>query len=228
MKKTFIVSIVVSLVLMLIPVFFYLWYFRNSMITPDPQAWGSLGDYFGGLLNPIISVANLFVLGYLTYLIALQTARDSKNLFILERRMLAYDELAKFIKPINSFTAKMNSIMSLIPKYEQLPPIEGAQRMVRVYEDLRDLSFVFSEFYFALHEFNPRYGHLFKYNFNSTEYKDLLAESKRVSTLMTTLVGDHQAVARLPSEQRDLEKFANLLFPVFVALRSEVETKPAD
>lgn len=35
-------------------------FFKNG-ISQDPADWGALGDYFGGLMNPIISFATLMV-----------------------------------------------------------------------------------------------------------------------------------------------------------------------
>jgi uncharacterized membrane protein len=224
-RTLLLVFVTIFLALILIPIIAYVWRFGKMGIASDPQTWGELGDYFGGLLNPIISLASLSVLGYITYLVAEQTNKESKNLFILERRMLAYDEISKFIKPLNSFTQKMGIAISMVPIYEKLPSEQAAQHMLKVYEELKDLSSVFMEFYFTLFEFNARYGHLFQYDFNSKEYKDLLTESKRVSEMMSNLVSNHKNTSKLSNDERTLTKFQSLLFPVFVELRAEVETK---
>lgn len=226
MKKyrlLFILGVFVLFLILLIP--FYVWNFKESGIASDPQAWGVLGDYFGGILNPIISLASLFILGCLTYLVAKQTNKESKNIFILERRMLADDELAKYVKSINAFTPRMESAMSLMPVYEKLPAEQALPYTIKVLEELKELSTTYREFHFTLFEFNPRYGHLFKYDFNSQEYKDLLAESKRVSQLMAKLVTDHKNISEVERTEFTIPvKFAEMVFAVFVKLRSEVET----
>lgn len=208
-----------------IPIAFYVHQFGDSGIASEPQVWGVLGDYIGGVLNPIISFASLCVLGYLTYLVAQQTNEESKKLFILERRMQAYDELAKFIKPINSMTARMSSALSMLPIYSKLPNDQALPYTLKVYEELKVLANVFMEFHFTLFEFNIRYGHLFKYDFNLEEYRALMSESRRVSEMMSGLVSNHEGIYNLPEDQRDLKKLRDLLFPVFVALRKEVDTK---
>lgn len=39
----------------------YAWTFRHLPHHQDPGAWGTFGDYFGGLLNPVVSTLTLFV-----------------------------------------------------------------------------------------------------------------------------------------------------------------------
>lgn len=40
----------------------YVLNFRNSSISNNPSDWGVLGDYLGGVLNPLISLITLFFL----------------------------------------------------------------------------------------------------------------------------------------------------------------------
>ncbi len=40
---------------------FYFAYFFRSSISSDPSDWGTLGDYFGGLMNPVVSFVTLLV-----------------------------------------------------------------------------------------------------------------------------------------------------------------------
>lgn len=226
MKKyrPLIVFLVILFTLIGIPIVIYVWNFRQAEVASDPTAWGVLGDYFGGILNPIISLASLCVLGYLTHLVAQQTNKESKSLFILQRRMAAFDELAKFLKSLNSFVPRLNSLTSMKSVYEKLPDGQGLPYIVKTFEDLRVLNTAFIEFYFALFEFRLRFGHLFKYNFNSQEYRDLLQESKRVSEMMTKLISEHESFNKLPEAEQNLKKLADLIVPVFTKLRSEVET----
>lgn len=40
----------------------YILNFSNNSISNNPSDWGVLGDYFGGILNPLISLVTLFFL----------------------------------------------------------------------------------------------------------------------------------------------------------------------
>lgn len=53
--------------------------FHNSNISSNPADWGVLGDFFGGVTNPIISLATLFFVAktYITQIAELDSARES-------------------------------------------------------------------------------------------------------------------------------------------------------
>lgn len=57
----------------------YIINFHNKSISHDPADWGVLGDFFGGITNPIISLATLFFVAktYLTQIAELDSARES-------------------------------------------------------------------------------------------------------------------------------------------------------
>lgn len=55
LKKMF----TVLFILIAIVILAYVFNFRHSPISKSPEAWGQLGDYFGGTINPIISLCAL-------------------------------------------------------------------------------------------------------------------------------------------------------------------------
>lgn len=52
---------VVLLIAAVLLVSIYVWVFYALPWTSDPSAWGSFGDYMGGLLNPIVSTMTLII-----------------------------------------------------------------------------------------------------------------------------------------------------------------------
>lgn len=226
-NRNFVLGIVGLMLLVVgaLPAYYYLKMFGHASLSSQPENWGVFGDYIGGVYNPIISLASLLTLAYLTYLVAKQTGEESKRLFILQRRMEAYDEVAKYLSPINSFNGKLKSSMSMVATYQKLPPDQAIQCMLKLLEEVKNHCNFYPEFYATLQSFNVRYGHLFKYDLNSKEYRDLVEETLRLSDIMSTLVSDFDNIKKLPEDQRDLKKLRDLLFPVVVALRKEVETK---
>lgn len=50
------------IVCMIIVIASYVINFKNSQVSNNPADWGVLGDYFGGILNPLISLMALFFL----------------------------------------------------------------------------------------------------------------------------------------------------------------------
>lgn len=55
----------------------YTYKFSGNGLSSSPEAWGQLGDYMGGLLNPILSLINICVFVMLT--IVIQNATDKHN-----------------------------------------------------------------------------------------------------------------------------------------------------
>ncbi|MDR7019582.1 hypothetical protein [Aeromonas salmonicida] len=71
-----VVSVVISIALVICT---YIINFHNKFISHDPADWGVLGDFFGGITNPIISLATLFFVAktYVTQIAELDSARES-------------------------------------------------------------------------------------------------------------------------------------------------------
>lgn len=81
--------ILVSIIIVLLP---YILKFGILNISSSPESWGPFGDYFGGVLNPIIGILNLIVLTYLS--INLVHEDEERNKFTLQ-------ELAKPLANFN-------------------------------------------------------------------------------------------------------------------------------
>lgn len=60
----------------------YMVNFQNNSISKDPGDWGALGDYLGGILNPLISIMTLFFVAktYLTQKSELLRMKESAEL----------------------------------------------------------------------------------------------------------------------------------------------------
>lgn len=72
---------VCACVLITVPLSYYL-YFNQYGASDDPERWGQFGDFFGGVLNPIISLINLIILMYLS--IRLVKDEDERNKWTLQ------------------------------------------------------------------------------------------------------------------------------------------------
>ncbi|ENJ7409892.1 hypothetical protein AB1867_002308 [Salmonella enterica] len=62
------ILLLIVTILSLSIIMIYINNFYSLRISKDPSDWGALGDYFGGLLNPLISIITLFFVAktYLT------------------------------------------------------------------------------------------------------------------------------------------------------------------
>lgn len=103
-QKVLIISAIIILLLAtVLPVLAFLMRFSGYSISDSPEHWAMFGDYIGGTINPIIAIASLVVLIYITILVSKNEQDNEKNRFLLERKMIAYDELAKHISNLAKF-----------------------------------------------------------------------------------------------------------------------------
>lgn len=74
-KKELLTWIILTMLIMMLPISFFLYNFYDSEISDDIGKWGAFGDYFGGLLNCIFSLLSVIV----TIYIALKLSNIEKN-----------------------------------------------------------------------------------------------------------------------------------------------------
>lgn len=87
--------IIIFLILIAV-VFFYL-IMKEVKITDEAQHWGTVGDFFGGILNPIFA---LFAFYWLTYSVRLQTKELAETRNELKKAASAQEESARHQKAI--------------------------------------------------------------------------------------------------------------------------------
>jgi hypothetical protein len=65
--------------------------FHDRPFSDDPAHWGQAGDFIGGLLNPIVSLATLVITVYIAFLLKEHEEKQS-NLQITTQRLLLAKE----------------------------------------------------------------------------------------------------------------------------------------
>jgi hypothetical protein len=68
--------VVIALVLALLILIAYLWRFGGMPISDRTGTWGEFGDYFGGVMNPIIGLATVFLV-FITFTLQRRELRAS-------------------------------------------------------------------------------------------------------------------------------------------------------
>ena len=187
-RKIFKICIVLTAILIFTPIISYLIYFGKNDVTNDPILWGVFGDYLGGILNPVFSLASLIVLGYLTYLISEQSNKRNQDLFILEKRMEAYDDLTKHFKEINLVHKKVSQSIIFMNVFEKLDSEKRTEHLFTTLKELAAITSTFTDFYHTLFSFNARYGYLFEYDFSCLEFTALVKETKVISDSYDSIV----------------------------------------
>lgn len=99
MKNSTLLKIVWAISLLLIVTIPFTYYCNvNDFGTSNkPEQWGQFGHFFGGILNPLLSILNLIVLTYLS--IRLVKDDDNRNKFTLQELARPYGDITFDRKP---------------------------------------------------------------------------------------------------------------------------------
>lgn len=123
----------------------YSYYFYNQGVSRDSEQWGQFGDFFGGILNPILSLFNLLIL-YVVFLKEL--ARDKKNSDDDKDRHL--EILYESVRPLGEFHLGLVNQISIIFKNHGVGPLIIKKILViRQDQVIEDLGETTSKIHFA-------------------------------------------------------------------------------
>ncbi len=101
--KTFLIVFGILLFIALtIPILFYTGNFWGQNISDDTQVWGTFGDYFGGIFNPLIAIANLIIFIKLTLIVADMQDKSTKQSLIFEKKILSSGLMHDSIKELSN------------------------------------------------------------------------------------------------------------------------------
>ncbi len=87
-RKLIIILCVVSGIILVSTVCIFLVKFHNQNISNDIANWGQFGDYFGGVLNPLLALINLVILAILS--IRLVKIEDDRNKWTIKELARPY------------------------------------------------------------------------------------------------------------------------------------------
>jgi hypothetical protein len=170
-KKTLNLTIFIFTICLVIPAIFYSINFWGSNLSKTPAVWGAFGDFFGGILNPIIALFGTIILGYLTYEISKQSSDQNLNLFLTQQKIIAYQKIASLKSEIDAAYNNAKMRKGLIVKFSELEEKEVAKD--QYIKGIEDLIMSSSNLQISIANFPINYGHLFSYDFESDKYKSL-------------------------------------------------------
>ena len=179
-KKFVKILIGLLLIILTIPIILFVLQFGSYKISEDVKDWSNAATYFGGFLGILISLFSLIILGYITYLINKQSNIENKKTNLLMRKLDAYNELTSYLPKLLYFLpAASRKITSSNHHFEKSKDIENPKYQEEVKELIQHLEF-FLHFHLYLVCFQPRYEHLFDYNFKNKDYIELEKKSNEL------------------------------------------------
>jgi hypothetical protein len=160
------------MLLISIPIILFIIHFKNQLVSIDIEKWAYFGEYFGGILSPIISLLSLIIIGYLTFIVSKYSNEENKNLHYLKLKLEAYDELAKQLPILATIGVEAYNIMKTYKYRLNNHRTNDDNYLDQTRSDLRKNNLLVLQFGSFLHNFKLRYSHLFHYNFNSRSYQE--------------------------------------------------------
>jgi len=183
-----IIGFIVSLMIISLPILSFYLKFKNQGLSNSLTDWATFGDYIGGSVNTIISFLSLIILGYLTYIVSKESISENKKMNLLMKRLDSYNELTYYIPKINLFAPTMNRMIASISKdLDNLEILDDESFKKKKDLTIKNL-ILFSEFHYFLFSFNVRFGHLYKYDFNSEEFELLLESSNQIHEFFEQII----------------------------------------
>lgn len=224
--------VVISIILLVLLIFAF--NFHDQQVSKDVADWGVFGDFMGGVLNPVISLASLIILGYITLVISKESTKENKNLFLFERSMVAYQEFTSYLPKIE-LTGKnildkitlMNSKMDTLKEMDRDIREELITSQEIVFNEIK----IFSEFYYYLESFNDQYGLLFKYDFSNHDFLKLIICTEKVMLFFDKLkfsLGSRQEKKDFEVMAKVIELQIKLMKSIIFELKLELDEKLND
>lgn len=223
-KRLFKKIIIVFIIILVIPITTFIINFKKHSVSNLISDWGAFGDYFGGILNTIISFLSLIILGLLTYYISKQSNDENKKVNLLMRKLDSYDELTKHLPEVNQFLPNLDKSCRLLTNKfsnELIDPLEIKEEKKELFYSIS----TFSDFYYFLYSFNARYGHLFNYDFDSENFKLLLKKGSELNDHFKSVKDSFEFGENKYSafEVNVLKDFFDLLVKFINGIREELE-----
>lgn len=224
-------SSIIGILILTVPVLMYL-YNIGYTASKDSSKWAEFGDYYGGVVNTIISICSLAVLVYITFYV---TSRQGQSLFIFQKRIDAYEQLSKYIFEFNLTPQKLSKstflltqkLKSISKKIDTLN-IDFNEYFETEFKELQNHALFYDEYSIFIFTFKVRYSHLFKYDFDSDLFKELLNQSKEISIEMNKhskgffQFGNHD-LSHIEKAQQLTNEHKEYLADFINAIRKEIE-----
>ncbi|MDT0678817.1 hypothetical protein [Autumnicola musiva] len=102
---------IVLVIALLIPTAFFIFQFSEMEISKNIQNWGNFADFFGGVFNPILAIANLVIFVKLTLIVAEMEDKSTKQALNQEKKILTsglmHDSIKELSVVLNSLGEKI-------------------------------------------------------------------------------------------------------------------------
>ena len=163
--------IYIGFVLILVPIITFVSVFGNYPLSKIQSDWSDFATYINGVLTPIITLLSFLILRNIYFEIEKFSSKETHNLFFIQRRINAYEELQKYIQEFSQLSLKFHQIKN----FGKSPLFHDKQKVNEsIIMDIKELSNFCSNLYHYVYYFSRRYNHLFENDIKSDTYIKLI------------------------------------------------------
>lgn len=180
-NRKFLISFVLifsTVILLVIGVFVY--NFWKNPFSKSPIDWGASADFLGGMINPIVGVANVIVLGYLTLIVSRYSSNESKKLIIYQAKKEAYEELMKFTRNVRNLPNELGLFNLELGIMIECGGDDAKKLKSDIFNLYIQIIHSMSQLTSDLFMFREKYSYLLNYDFNCKEYRELVEEYSQI------------------------------------------------
>jgi hypothetical protein len=120
------------------PIVLFIVQFAHLPLSENPKNWGEAGDYFGGMLNPIISLVGVAVTIYIAYHVQKLSKQQGAQQMEIQKKLLLtefrYKVLTDLQEKVNAATSKIEIIIST-----NQSPQDELDVLIREFNRLHDI-----------------------------------------------------------------------------------------
>lgn len=174
-KKGLQLFAIISILIILTPIFVFLLKFNNQSISEVQSDWADFATYLNGILTPIIALLSLIILIYIYLFIQKLSSEENLKLFKLQRRILAYNELLEFMPTLYSLNNRLEEANFVLTDNLYINKEERFKTSIDIIKSILD---DFAKYYFIINSFFPKSDHLFTININNSTYRSLVKNSR--------------------------------------------------
>lgn len=174
-SKPFQVIFAAAMFTILLPLIIYSINFGSRSFSDDVADWTIFADFVGGTVNTVISLISLLALGYLTYYVSKNTDAENKKVNLLIRRIDAYEGLACYYPEIQKHGNALRQLtILLVLRSDPSNPKSSEKQKKESIRQVEELQRFYNTLFHFIDSYALRYGHLYSYDFNSEDFRELV------------------------------------------------------
>ena len=156
------ILIIISIIIIVVPSLVFIFKYKPIKFSDSISDWGAFGDYFGGVTNTLISLLSLVFLSYISWMISKFTSEESKKLYLLQKRIEAYDELMRYLPKLQLAAKSISNKINFITHYAINNNENSSANIDLKMEEISDDVLLCFDYHYFIFNFYVRFSHLYK------------------------------------------------------------------